>query len=1678
MPGGQVFRLDHVSTSNGRVIILTTVDGIRCLIDTGAECDVVTQRYVDVHNLKTEPVKGVSVVMADDRRVTTITRKCELTIRLPGDEDRVIRPLVMTANTAFDVIIGRPTQCAWHMSIHPSHVEVAERVSLLIPSRDSGQEAKVGEQRRARRGQRDERHEREELLTADGTPIFLVKEGEAKGTVLFHGKEIVLEDAPSHADLVSDDADREYVLEELVKVKVPDGERKFLTKLLNSLPGIATKGIRLARPRKNGLSIPTASIKLKQATAQLPNHSPQRLNSFMEGKLRAIIDPMIDAGIVKVSSSRCASRALLVQKPGKPGEYRLVVDFRQLNRQVERNAFAIPRISSCLARLATGKVFTKLDFKSWFHQLPLDPASEDLTAFTTQIGTFTYRGLPQGLTISANYAQMVLAKIFAEPDERGHFTGFVVFYIDDLVIVSENMEQHRKHLARVLERIHAYGVQINVGKCEFFVKTFEFLGHVIDAENGQTLLRPNPRVMQAVTEFPRPRNRHDAQRFTGLVNWFHELIPNCAEIIAPLTTLASFDWTTDKAWDDAAETAFVQIKQALTSAPVAALPQDGQPYVLRMDSSGKAFGGALHQKSPIDGRYYPVVFVSKKFNKAELNWSAAEKELYGLVYVIRKYGYLFHGSPHALVFENDHKPLAHFDQWTITPKLARWIEDLSSVAWDFKYIPGEVNQAADCLSRPSDVAELDGVSRPTLDEHVIALRRLAVAATGGGVEHGSDMELLVMLAAASDADFDELHRSDGASLAWHEMDGVGTAREQRECNDCVIYSTRMESKDADLHLDEQLWCQPCEPVVQHTNESDGQTHSGAIRAIVDEYSNAVERDGMQHVYARDERAALQQAPRIGDGETPIRRSGHQMWSHTHQERSVELAAARRLIEREAASTRLQPVSLEFLQQLEKALREDPTAVQQKLIEEEASSTYVLATNGFVYTHGARDGDARALYIPQQAGHLWNKIMAEAHHDMWLGAHTSAKNTYTKIRREYFWPNMQKDVNAFVRACDVCQRTKAVRRNYIPSAYPAPDYPFQVIAIDEKVGLPESASGNTSIFVIQDYLSRRIILEPCRANLTAEEIAGILIRRVQSQWGIPRKIVSDRGSQFTSRAWAAMAKVTGSERNLASSGNPKTTGLAERAIRSTLESIRKYLAEREDWAQDWDLTLPAVEFAYNDCVHPRIAPYTPFELSTGRSPRLPIEWAVNSYYPPGIQDITSANATDQIVDIYRRPRDKASSETITEEFFCRCGRIIADARRTFQTVALKQLEHARKRFMGARRFVEGEKVLWTTESIKDGEMKSPSLQVKVHGPFVVTGVGMNHTYALDYKSHPDWDTLDQAYKKFLVDNLGPQVNTPRRDGKNRTVNGEKLTKYYEYPVTEDMEDFGRDIALNEEPDFRDAHRTLRGSINNILSIRRVQANASPGRRAPQRAIIRVLDLCSGTQSVKHALQAMFSDTEIEYISWDIDPGMNPTITGDLGCWERIIDTLPKELAKKMRTPGYFDIVWFSPDCRARSMANTTGTRDLDTSRELIMAVTCLIEKLRPVAMFWENPESSVFRLRDEKFMQEVQARLGIKPYSTTYCKYAFPYMKPTTIWSSVPIALEHCDREACPARRRYGRHLFTAQAGPSGDKQGTPRHEAYKVPPLLLQYLLYKALTHGWVRQDDYEAHAGSTGGGM
>jgi hypothetical protein len=173
--------------------------------------------------------------------------------------------------------------------------------------------------------------------------------------------------------------------------------------------------------------------------------------------LREFLDDMLGKGFIRWSSSPARAPVLFARK--KDGSLRLCVDYRGLNRVTIKNRYPIPLIGNILDRLRTAKVYSKIDLRAGYHNVRIKPGDEWKTAFRTRYGSFEYLVMPFSLTNAPATFQYFMNDVFADMTDI-----FVVVYLDDILIFSDNLEEHRIHVRKVLQRLRDYNLHAHPKK--------------------------------------------------------------------------------------------------------------------------------------------------------------------------------------------------------------------------------------------------------------------------------------------------------------------------------------------------------------------------------------------------------------------------------------------------------------------------------------------------------------------------------------------------------------------------------------------------------------------------------------------------------------------------------------------------------------------------------------------------------------------------------------------------------------------------------------------------------------------------------------------------------------------------------------------------------------------------------------------------------------------------------------------------------------------------------------------------------------------------------------------------------------------------------------------------------------------------------------------------------------
>jgi hypothetical protein len=202
--------------------------------------------------------------------------------------------------------------------------------------------------------------------------------------------------------------------------------------------------------------------------------------------------------------------------------------------------------------------------------------------------------------------------------------------------------------------------------------------------------------------------------------------------------------------------------------------------------------------------------------------------------------------------------------------------------------------------------------------------------------------------------------------------------------------------------------------------------------------------------------------------------------------------------------------------------------------------------------------------------------------------------------------MKRDVTEYVALCDTCQQVKVEHQRPARLLQPLkiPDRKWEEIGMDFIVGLPRIQAGYDSIWVIVDRLTKVAHFISIKTTYSGAKIAELYMSRIMCLLGVPKKIVSDRGSQFTSKFWEKLHESMDTKRNFSSAYHRQTDGQTERT-NQILEDILRACALK--YRKSWDKSLPYAEFSYNNSYQTSIK-MSPFQALYGRQCRTPLFWS--------------------------------------------------------------------------------------------------------------------------------------------------------------------------------------------------------------------------------------------------------------------------------------------------------------------------------------------------------------------------------------------------------------------------------------------------------------------------------------
>ena len=895
-----------------------------------------------------------------------------------------------------------------------------------------------------------------------------------------------------------------------------------------------------------------------QPGAQPPNRPTMRLSVKEREECENMLKDALAKGWIQVSSSAYGAPVLFVPKPD--GTMRMCVDYRALNKLTVKNNYPLPRIDELMDNLAGAKVFSSLDLTSGYHQLVLHPSDIEKTAFNTPQGKYEWKVLPMGLCNAPAVFQSTMNRIFGP-----YMNKFVCVYLDDILVYSRNEEEHLEHLQKVFALLREHNLKAKMKKCEFFKPELKFLGHIVSGRG----MRPDPKKVETVTQWPTPQSVFDVRAFLGLANYFRRYIQGYARIALPLNALLKGLDKQDrkgklmrwgrlpaeqvravhaefaKKWTAECEKAFQTLKHALVSAPVLKLPTPGIEYELVTDAceAAPAIGAVLLQ----EGR--PVAYFSRKLTGAEAGYSATDIEMTAVIYALREWRCYLEGSKFTIV--TDHEPNTYLDTATSVhtqKRRARWRSESQAYDYTWRYRPGRVNVA-------------DPISR--------APQHFTQMCAALSVHHEKRVR-------KGEPDMNSLRQSQSALRGATE--DLVSAQEHVYCCSlwCAAYNTRSRTR------------------------ADARSADAAVRDAGADRTSGGDRKRTRRCFSK------------GGSDTPANPVSSRAEKDMHVDHASEHGdAANNSVDLSC------PVSDEdrivsshyFMDNFFSRIRSAYQHSAQVSAQLQKEVGYRRDEKGLCWT------DNEQLWVPEDQE--LRKECLESVHAHPYGGHYGVARTIAKAKEIFYWPNMIEDVKKYCAECDSCQRVKAVRQKPQGELNPleVPGRRWESVSMDLITDLPvtrktvNKAGGMDTIVVFVDRLSKMVHLAATTKTVNGIGLAYLYQNYVVKHHGFPQSIVSDRDVRFKG-FWRALQDINGVKLKMSTARHAQTDGQTENANGVLEDTLRHFTGPYQN---DWDEHLAAAEFAMNNAWNSSVK-NTPFMLNYGQHPHTPATLEVASQNP--------------------------------------------------------------------------------------------------------------------------------------------------------------------------------------------------------------------------------------------------------------------------------------------------------------------------------------------------------------------------------------------------------------------------------------------------------------------------------
>lgn len=968
-------------------------------------------------------------------------------------------------------------------------------------------------------------------------------------------------------------------------------EEKELFKLIKDYENIF--------PNKNDILTHTETIQHKIITKDdIPIYTKSyRYPEIYKEEINKQIKDLLDNKIIRESFSPWSSPIWMVPKKldasGKK-KFRMVIDYRKLNAKTIDDKFPIPNITDVLDKLGKNIYYTTLDLASGFHQIQMHPDSVPKTAFSTDKGHFEFTRMPFGLKNAPATFQRLMNFIL-----RDYINKICLVYLDDIIILGTSLQEHCENIRKIFARLKQHNLKIQLDKSEFMRKEVAYLGHIVSKDG----VKPNPAKIEAVKNFPIPKTQKEIKQFLGLLGYYRKFVPNFAKLTKPLTTCLK-KGNIINIENKEYKNSFEESKNLLINSPILQYPDFEKQFIVTTDASNFAIGAVLSQY--VNGKDMPIAYASRTLNDHEINYSTTEKELLGIVWSVKYFRPYIYGTNFKI--RTDHRPLT----WLMSlkdpnSKLMRWRIKLDEYNYEIEYKKGTLNSNADALSRIRPNFQIIKTNENIFDKPQNLVHCIS-----------QDFKLGKGFAQQIDKNFNSKNYLINKNQN-HENLSIQPIYENKYKLFHLITKTVFSEKPSlenikislielknyliqneifEIHMPKissGLDKIPFQKIENLLNEIFKKTH---VKIVIHELM-------LEEIYINDETESMIANVNEEDLGTAHSANENEINGITYKNSCVNVGKNQILIQQHDNQTEChltrpfgnkQRLTIKLNinnlnNEITKFIKEylAPRVNYYCLIDKDL----IIPISKILQNNFNKDSYRLIQCEEILEDRLTPEDQLETIQNYHLGKtnHRGILETYHKLKRKSYWPNMFLSIQKYINNCDICQQNKYERNPYqLPdNLTPSPKFPFDILHIDTLT------LENKKYLTLIDSFSKFAQLTYLQ-TLSATHITNGLIKYF-SQYQIPNEIIFDSGTEFNNNLVKDLLKSYNIKIHMTCVDNPKSNGLIEKFHSTIIEHLR-ILNQRQHFKEEKILKkIQLALIAYNNSIN-STTKFTPNEILFG------------------------------------------------------------------------------------------------------------------------------------------------------------------------------------------------------------------------------------------------------------------------------------------------------------------------------------------------------------------------------------------------------------------------------------------------------------------------------------------------